>query len=160
MNVDNSGNTYVFTAETTQAIEEGKNRITLLQVEELRLNKLKGTLEQEIITLEASLNYVDGRLTVKQDELDTVEIALADTIAQLNKASELLDSTRKDIDTRTAAIVDREEFCKLKEKELSDREALLAGTEANLTTSQTEVNLKEEKLSDKMKRIEDFLKSV
>ena len=45
MNVDNSGPTIIFDAKTAEAIEAGKNRITLLQAEELRYNKLLGELE-------------------------------------------------------------------------------------------------------------------
>lgn len=160
MKIDNSGPSFTFDANTTQAIEEGKNRITLLQIEELRLSKLKGTLEAELIRMENDLSVKTDSFAVKTEEMDNLEVSIFDATSQLNATNKLFADIKADIEVRTKAIIDREEFCRIKEKDLEDLEKELLEAKNNLTKAQSNIDTEKDEVSAKLLKIEDFLRTL
>jgi hypothetical protein len=156
MQIDNSGPSFVFDEKTTQTIEEGKNRITLLQVEELRLNKLNGTLESQIITLEADIAYKTDRFTVKRDELDALELAIFDATAQLNATSKLNDDLKKDIEKRIKATELVEEYCEVKLKEANERESITIANGQHVSSELSELVEAKGIVEEKKRLIEEL----
>jgi len=160
MQVDNSGTTVVLDAKTAQAIEEGKNRITMLQVEELRLKNLRKDLEQQIIKLEADIDYKEGKVVElgsilnvqgKEFELLKEQVALlaneqADLLAEVNKREEAVQA-------RETAVHEKELAVNALEVKLSYlvTEAVTEWNKAKQTT--TEAN-------KKLNKIDEFLKSL
>lgn len=160
MQVDNSGTTVVLDAKTTQAIEEGKNRITMLQVEELRLKNLKKGLEAEIISLEADIDY-------KEDKI----VDLSNTLEQTEKECQMAQTRlTESITHRTVIndeIVKREEAVQAKETDLHEKQLVLEVEQAKLEhlierTSRdwAEAEKAKDLAEDKIKKIDAFLKSL
>jgi hypothetical protein len=160
MQVDNSGTTVVLDAKTTQAIEEGKNRITLLQVEELRLKNLKKGLEAEIIKLEADIDY-------KEDKVVELGGIIEDTEKELELLKEqvaLLASEQADL---LAEVNKREEAVQAKETALHEKELALNAQQARLNdlTERTEkdwaIAEKDKDIAqERIRKINEFLKSL
>jgi chromosome segregation ATPase len=160
MQVDNSGTTVVLDAKTTQAIEEGKNRITMLQVEELRLKNLKKGLEAEIIKLEADIDYkgetqceLTGQIVLARQELKL----LVGQVEELKNEQESLHSELRK----------REEAVQAQETSLHERELALNAEQAKLndlierTSKDSLLAEKAKDIADeKMKKIDAFLKSL
>jgi len=160
MVVDNSGATYVFDANTTQAIEEGKNRITLLQVEELRLSNLKSSLESQIITAENSLTYKTEQLDKLTVEVETTNIKLSDlNDAVAGKQSEY-DNLVKTIQDRTASLEVLETQITDREQAIMERENAVTVREQKLNDLENTVSQDAEIISEKRQKIEDFLKEL
>lgn len=160
MQIDNSGPSFVFDSKTTEAIEEGKNRVTLLQVEELRLNKLKKNLEAEVIKLEGDLTYKTKLVEGKEKELADLEVSIHESVKQLNATNKFHGETKKDIETRIRAVElvetnirDKEKELNDKEEALNERESALKELESNATVIMTDINSKKDK-------IEAFIKSL
>lgn len=160
MQVDNSGTTVVLDKKTTQAIEEGKNRITLLQVEELRLKNLKKELEQQIIKLEADIDYKEGKLV----ELGSMLEVQGKELELLKEQVFLLAEEQTDLLTE---INKREEAVQAKETALHEKELALNAQQVRLNdlVERTEkdwvVAEKAKDIADeKIKKIDAFLKSL
>lgn len=160
MQVDNSGTTVVLDAKTTQAIEEGKNRITMLQVEELRLKNLKKDLEQQIIKLEADIDYKEGKVV----ELGAI---LEETGNELKFLEEQVRRVRVQFEAVTDDCVKREKEVQAKETALHERELAVNAEQAklnNLIERTSKDSLLAEKAKDmadeRMKKIDAFLKSL
>lgn len=160
MQVDNSGTTVVLDEKTTQAIEEGKNRITLLQVEELRLKNLKKGLEVEIINLEADIDYKKET----QCEL-TAQIVLAKQELKLLVGQ--VEELKGEQESLHSEISKREEAIQAQETALHERELAVNAEQAKLNDlieRTSKDNLLAEKAKDmadeKMKKIDAFLKSL
>jgi chromosome segregation ATPase len=160
MQVDNSGTTVVLDAKTTQAIEEGKNRITLLQVEELRLKNLKKDLEQQIIKLEADIDYKEGKvaeISGRLDILDEQEIATASRLAELihdeekHKAEIKVEKSR--LEKLEAELTDKEKTLNAQQVKLND---LIETTQKDWAIAEKAKDIAEEKI----KKIDAFLKSL
>ena len=160
MGVDNSGATYVFDANTTQAIEEGKNRITLLQVEELRLSNLKSSLESQIVTAENSLTYKTEQLEKLTTEVETTRIKLEEvTAAVAGKQVEYNDLVKK-IQDRIAALEVVETQITDREQAVSERETAVTERENQLNERELTISQDGEIISEKRQKIEDFLKEL
>lgn len=160
MQVDNSGTTVVLDTKTTQAIEEGKNRITLLQVEELRLKNLKKDLEQQIIKLEADIDYKESKVV----ELGSILDEAGAELEFLNQDLEITEDRRKTI---LAELNKREEVVQAKETALHERELAVNAEQVKLNDlieRTSKDSLLAEKAKDdayeRMKKIDDFLKSL
>ncbi len=160
MQVDNSGTTVVFDAKTTQAIEEGKNRITLLQVEELRLKNLKKDLEQQVIKLEADIDYKENRLVTlayniegKEQELELLKEQVA--LLAEEQASILTDTNKREdaVQARETAIHERELAVNAEQAKLND---LVERTERDWVIAEKA----KDDAYERMKKIDDFLKSL
>lgn len=157
MQIDNSGPSFVFDSKTTEAIEEGKNRVTLLQVEELRLNKLKKNLEAEVIKLEGDLVYKTKLVESKEKELADLEVSIHESVKQLNDANKFHGETKTDIETRIRAVELVETNIRDKEKELNDKEEVLAQSEAKLQEERSYLTEDKAVVEDKKKLISDLL---
>lgn len=157
MNIDNSGPSIVFDAKTTQAIEEGKNRVTLLQVEELRLAKLNKALEGQIIKLEGDIAYKEGLYTKAEEALAEMEINLFNATEQLNSINKLYSDTKDKVEQLTVDLEERELVCTNKEKELKTREARVAKDEADIVAKQILVSSERRDIENKKKLIEDLV---
>jgi len=160
MQVDNSGTTVVFDAKTTQAIEEGKNRITMLQVEELRLKNLKKELEQQIISLEADIDYKDSRLVIIASLIEVKEKELAELDAKVKRVLFQYDEVDKDCRQREREVQAKETALHEKELEVNAEQAKLS----DLIERTSKDSLLAEKAKDiadeRIKKIDDFLKSL
>ncbi len=160
MQVDNSGTTVVLDAKATQAIEEGKNRITMLQVEELRLKNLKKSLEAEIIALEADIKYKEtlvAEVTGRLDILDEQE---------KNTASRLAELIHDEAERKAEAEAEKARLEKL-EAELTEREKTLNAQQAKLNDliERTQkdwaaVEKAKDIVAEKREKIDAFLKSL
>lgn len=160
MQVDNSGSTVVLDAKTSQAIDEGKNRITMLQVEELRLKNLKKSLEAEIINLEADIDYKENKLVELGSMLDVQSKELELLEEQINHRIEDKDTLDKYIETREKGIAAKE--IELHEKELS-LDAEQTRLDDLIEKTETDSVIAEKAKNDayeKVKKIDDFLKSL
>lgn len=160
MQVDNSGTTVVLDAKTTQAIEEGKNRITLLQVEELRLKNLKKDLEQQIIKLEADIDYKEDRVMELGSILDEHE-------KELKVLQEQVRIVRTQFAEITDDCVNREKAVQAKETAVHEKELAINAEQAKLndlierTSKDWAIAEKAKNIADeKMKKIDAFLKSL
>lgn len=160
MQVDNSGTTVVLDAKTAQAIEEGKNRITLLQVEELRLKNLKKDLEQQVIKLEADIDYKEGKIV----ELGSILDKAGEELEFLNHDLEITEDRRKTI---LDELNKREEAVQARETALHERELAVNAEQAKLndlierTSKDSLLAEKAKDIADeRMKKIDAFLKSL
>lgn len=160
MKVDNSGPVFTFGEKTVQAIEEGKNRVTLLQVEELRLNKLKKSLEADLIKLEAELVSKSSLLSSKEEELGNLEVAIYEATAQLNATNKFHSETKQDIDNRLKALELVEANCNDKEKALVAKEKDLEKREAKVQKQEEKVTADLSNVKDKEAKIEAFLRTL
>ncbi len=160
MQVDNSGTTVVLDAKTTQAIEEGKNRITLLQVEELRLKNLKKDLEQQIIKLEADIDYKEGKLVelgsmldVQGKEFDLLKEQVA--LLAKEQTSVLTETNKREdaIQAKETALHEKELELHAKKLELDD---LVEKYQKDWAVTEKAKDAAEEKI----RKIDEFLKSL
>ncbi len=160
MQVDNSGPSVVFDAKTTQAIEEGKNRITMLQVEELRLKNLKKELEQQIISLEADIDYKEGKVVQVGSILEELEKdyqeaneRLAETITKRIVVNDELIEREEAVQAKETALHEKELALNAQQTRLND---LVERTEKDWVVAEKAKDIAEEKI----KKIETFLKSL
>ncbi len=160
MNVDNSGASFVFDAKTTQAIEEGKNRITLLQVEELRLSKLKQTLEGQIIKLEADIDYKEKKVSKLDEEVSTLEVSIEEAVKQLNAANKFHGETKAKVDSMNADLGKRQDDLVLKESKLLDREHTLSESEYRHTKAVSELEADRQSIDEKKQLITELVSKL
>ncbi len=160
MQVDNSGPTVVFDAKTNQAIEEGKNRVTMLQVEELRLKNLKKALEADIINLEADIVY-------KEDKLVDLRSTLEETEKECQMAQTRLTETITHRIVVNDEIAEREEAVQAKETDLHEKQLVLETEQAKLEhliertrRDWAEAEKAKDLADEKVKKIDAFLKSL
>lgn len=160
MQVDNSGTVIVFDEKTTQAIEEGKNRVTLLQVEELRLKKLKKSLETEVIKLEADINAKNLQLESLEEAVDTFDLSFKEKQKQLA-------SLENKIVTLTSESKSKEDALQLHETAVHEKELSVNAKEAEVNSLnervQREWGIAEKakaEAEDKVRRIDYFIKSL
>lgn len=160
MQVDNSGTTVVLDAKTTQAIEEGKNRITMLQVEELRLKNLKKSLESEIISLEADIDYKENKVVQLGSIIEHSE-------KELNSLKQEVEAALARQAALLADLNKREEEVQAKETAAHEKELALNAQQVKLddlierTSKDSLLAEKAKDIADeKIKKIEAFLKSL
>jgi len=154
------GTTVVLDAKTTQAIEEGKNRITMLQVEELRLKNLKKSLEAEIIALEADIDYKEDKVMELGSIIDEHEKELA----QLKEQIVILSNEQAD---RLAEVNRREEDVQAQETALHENELAFNAEQIRLdeliekySKDSAVAEKAKDSYEEKIKKIEEFLKSI
>lgn len=160
MKVDNSGPAVVFSQKTKEAIEEGKNRVTLLQVEELRLTKLKNSLEADLIKLEGDIVYKNKLVSDKEKELSDLEISLNESIKQLNAANEFYSETKVDTESRLKVVEIAEVSLKEKEKSLNVKEKAIDKREAELKVSESKATATMNEINEKKAKIDALLKTL
>jgi len=160
MKITNEGQTVVFDSKTKEAIEVGKNKITLLAVEELRMKKLKGSLESEIIKLEADIDYKEDRVVELGNVLKETEkevASLRDVLAELEEVHRFALEKQKN----------REEAVQAQETTLHEKELALNAKQAQLndlierTSKDFSIAEKSKDIADeKIKKIDEVLKSL
>jgi len=160
MNIDNSGPSIVFDAKTTQAIEEGKNRITLLLVEESRLTKLRASLLSDIAKLEAERTdktkqeaLLAASVEGKREQIDTLDQSIAD----LQQTARDIEA---DLNTRTSEIEEREADIKEREKELKEQENTLSENLSEVNRIRQELDKETLDIKEKKANIEELLKTL
>jgi hypothetical protein len=137
MNIDNSGATFVFDEKSTQAIEEAKNRLTLLAVEELRLKKLVSGLTSEIVKLEGEMAYKQSEVDAKMATVATLEekvATLTETVADLEDKADSFQAVYEEkhafLEEKENAAIDKQRELELWEEELTRKaDALLEDTQ-------------------------------
>jgi len=156
MQVENNGETIIFDQKTTEAIEAGKNRITLLQTEELRYNKLITELKAQVIS-------VDNELADKTKRFESVVAELNILVTEVEDERILLESITQEhlivtsvmkehelvLTTREEEVLERERTCTDIEKQVSKRDA-------SITIRENTVALLEESLKEKRALIDEF----
>lgn len=160
MSVDNSGPTFVFGEKTKEAIEEGKNRVTLLQVEEQRLGKLKRTLESDIVKLEADIEYkksLQKTAIETLDKLDVTHKTMWDSVEQANKQ---LDEINLEIEGRIRAIEEREMNCSEREKDILAREESLDERFYVLNKQENAIKSDQLVIDEKKSKLEQLIKEL
>jgi chromosome segregation ATPase len=160
MKVTNEGQTFVFDSKTKEAIEAGKNKITLLAVEELRLKKLKGSLESEIIKLEADIKYKEDRVVELGNVLKETEkevASLRDVLAELEEvhrfALEKLKNREEAVQAQETTLHEKELALNAKQAQLND---LIERTSKDFSIAEKSKDIADEKI----KKIDEFLKSL
>lgn len=160
MHIENSGPSVVFDAKTQEAIEAGKNRVTLLEVETLRLSKLKKVLEGDIVKLEADLVYKTGKAEETEVRLDTLlkEVKIADEkLSEMNSKIEndamLLAIQHKNVEKREAELTTRL-------KELQEQATEMAALKDKLTADTTALLADKKDLEDRKEKLQSVLDCV
>ena len=134
MELQNSGPTYVYDAKTAEAIENAKNKLTLMDAETLRLAKLKKTLEGEIVRLEADIAYkvelnkeADKKALQDKEDAKKLQATLKDIEKHLylvNKEfdikTEAMQAREAEVAKREAAVFEREQVVEKAEKQVKD----------------------------------------
>lgn len=158
--MENSGATVIFDAKTAEAIEEGKNRVTLLQSEEARLRKLIGVLQSDISKLEAAISdkqgldeELVGTIDVSRSRLKELQEEILYKEAKFNALREESEKITKEIEVTTAEITERERALTLKEE-------VLAAKEEALNLSWSELNTAKEELETKKTKLHQVLQSL
>lgn len=150
----------VFDAKTREAIEEGKNRVTLLESEVSRLGRLKQTMEVEIRKLHTEKDYLMDKTVRMLGEQD----AIGKEVTSLKGEQKALDEAN----ARSA-----ESFTTI-QKNLAERETTLAKKESELLRAQevfdhkleilaeevSSVRIERETLAEKKVKIENILKEI
>ncbi len=150
----------VFDAKTVTAIEAGKNRITLLQAEELRLNKLNQSLEARLITLTndiASKEKTEQELTKSietlQAELTVVDDQLVSTLEEKKQIEVDLRFRLDEINKQVADLKEREVMCDSLSKELNTKKSALAAKESDLDAKELTLKTKQNLLQEVINKL-------
>lgn len=151
--MDNAGATVVLDAKTTAAIEEGKNRVTLLQAEEARLRKLVGVLQVDISKLEATISEkqeLEATLAESienfRTKLEGLQEQILDDEKKFHAARKEHEDTVKNAEKTLAEVVERERAVTLKEEVLEVKEETFARNWSELLAAKEELETKKTKL--------------
>lgn len=147
MGVDNSGPTVVFDAKTNEAIEAGKNRITLLQAEELRYNRLLSDLKAGIVTAEASLADKTKQVELLDEDIASLQKEIVEATGLLEEVKAKHKVFTGEIETKTAELTEREAA-------VAEREAKVAKEESRLATLAKAIDLEQAELDEEVTVIE------
>lgn len=160
MQVDNSGPVVVFDKKTTEAIEAGKNQITLLQVEEQRLGKLVREHEAQLIKMGTDIEYKTTTLSVLDSSIEEQNKRLLAVGSEADKAQALAETINRELDARVAIVQDQETQVREKTTELNKREKALDKKEADLKEKEAQVLGDFWTIKDKKEKIDAFLKTL
>ncbi len=160
MQVDNSGTTVVLDKKTTQAIEEGKNRITLLQVEELRLKNLKKGMEAEIIKLEADIDYKKDVVNKLNLSVTAAQNNLTEVVEQVNEAIDQRDKILKELKTREESVQAQETALHEKELTLNAEQLRLTELTEKYSKDWAVAEKAKDMAQERIRKIDEFLKSL
>ena len=160
MSIDNSGNTYVFDAGTTQAIEEGKNRVSLINAEIDRLTRLQVSLNADVTNIHAEIEYSKTNLDVlnqKNTDAQAGFDALQAKSVEINASN---DAITADIASRTDAIAQKEAAIAEKETAISARDIDIVSRETAVTARETDIVARETAVTDKENKLKDFIATL
>lgn len=153
MKVDNSGATHIFDKKTQETIEEAKNRLTNIAVEEQRLKKLKASYEADLITVGAAIEYKTSLLEqltkdieVAQSELKAIHDEHAVIVSLDEKTKDNIEKSSKDLESRELACVSKEKELKEKESAINKREKAVDKKESDLIIAKEEFTKKKTSL--------------
>lgn len=156
MQVENNGETIIFDQKTIEAIEAGKNRITLLQTEELRYNKLITELKAQVIS-------VDNELADKTQQLEAVVEELDIMVKEVDTEKILLESINEEklivadvMKSHELVLTKREEEVLERERTCTDIENQVSVRDGYITMRENTVALLEENLKEKRALIDEF----
>lgn len=122
--------------EITRAIEEGKNKVTLLEGETNRLMRLNGRLQAEAAALEERIGKLEEKVGMAEERRKEAERVSAEAERRRNHVSgDVRDAERrlKEAIEREAAAnlaaLERERLADVKEREVERRQELLRDRE-------------------------------
>lgn len=160
MQIDNSSSTFVFDEKTKEAIEEGKNRITLLSLEETRLTKLKGSLLAEIARLEADIadkEKRDGSLLNSIEEKKKLTDEAGKALLNLESK---IDQKSKDLDIKEREASQKEVSLAERERDVAKKEEVLSLNLKEVDAIKEQLIKEKELLEEKKKAIESLVKNL
>lgn len=151
--MENSGATVIFDEKTAEAIEEGKNRITLLQAEEARLRKLLGVLQVDISKAEAAISEkqeLESKLAENiehfRSKLEGLQEQILDDEKKFTAAREEHEQAVKEAEKTFAEVVERERAVAMREEFVSVKEETLARNWNELVAAKEELETRKTNL--------------
>lgn len=150
MNINNSSDTVVIDPKSQAAIDAVRDRITLIESENVRLTKLKNTLEAEVRTTDNALEYkkellagTEGALTITQTELEAALIELDSVRNLVEEYNSEYQTKVKDLDEQATALT-------LREKKIQEMDAHLGDTQIKIMVASNALG--EEKIEVERKK--------
>ena len=128
-------------AEILAAEEAGRNRVSILEAESGRIERLVLSQKRELVSLDGALNDIKNQI----EEITLKRISIVNEITNLNKDKEILLADIKEMslrNTETKAEID------LQQKELTERINIV-------TLRENAVQDRELSLSERIKTVED-----
>ena len=147
MNLSSPEKSITLSDEETQAIEEAKNRVTLLDAESSRLMKLAKSTEKEIRALHTEKTILENELASLKETREALTIQINESKLrweeQEKATRELFDkaeNSRKAVEQANQDLKEREQKINIKEDELSQKEITLQEMHKELTARKTSLD--------------------
>lgn len=160
MKITNEGQTFVFDSKTQEAIEAGQNRLTLLAVEELRLKKLKGSIESEVIKLEADIDYKQKMSVSLDEKLVEIKKDIDKAISDLEQKKTDYKIIAEDLNIRELSVQTRETAVYDKESEVNKKADIVIALTKQYEQANAIFDAKREALEEKIEKIDKLLKTL
>jgi len=160
MQVSSGGESIVFDAKTQKAIDEGKNRVTMLSAETVRLHDLKVDLEGQIVRLNTDMADKESRLERASESLAELETAIFNATEQLNATNKLYIDTQDRVNALETSIKEREAACTAKELSLNERADFVDERERKAAISAFEIETSRQGIEKKKMLIEELVSKL
>ena len=150
MSIDNSGATLIFDDKTTTAIEAGKNRLTLLQAEELRLGKLNHALEAQLIKLTNEIASKEKTNANLVEDCTTLQGLISEKKQECLDLTKAIENIDKKLQADTDALADREASLKTNEADYVRNNKAVTKREVNVGIREDGISLVEVAIKQKL----------
>lgn len=160
MGIDNSGDSFIFDVGTIQAIEEGKNRISLINAEIERITRLQISLNAEVVSIHAEIEYsktnleaLTQKITEATANLEALTQNFALVQTQLDVAKAQTDGIHAEREADLAKMQDQKTAL---DASIASNDALTA----TLATREGDVIARETAITEKENKFKEFIINV
>jgi len=160
MQVSSSGESIVFDSKTQKAIDEGKNRVTMLSAETVRLHDLKVDLEGQIVRLN---NEIVEKTAIQNELKKDIESATKQKQTLVDEVNELIrqrDILKEESKEEKAKLAESISIVEERKQSLEKRETELNKKESDLVKKETNLKVNADTVDKKMQAIKDLLSKL